>query len=99
VEVLRHCVLFRFTEPPSTDELAEIEACLVGLAATIPEIRGYWYGADAGLVDGNWDYAVVADFDDASGYRAYAEHPAHTEALRQVFRPLLADRAAVQFEW
>lgn len=97
--MLRHCVLFRWAEPPSTDVLAEIEACLRGLVANIPEIRSYRYGADACLVEGNWDFAVVADFDDAGGYRAYLEHPAHTEALYQLFRPLIADRAAVQFEW
>ena len=47
---------------------------------------------------GNFDLAVVADCDDVAGYRAYATHPAHLAVIAERIRPILADRAAVQYE-
>lgn len=75
-----------------------IEAALAGLPSVIPELRDYRFGADAGVADGNWDFAVVADVDDANAWRAYFDHPAHQKVLVELLRPLLAERAAIQFE-
>ena len=55
-------------------------------------------GADVGLSDGNFDFAVVADVDDVDGFRPYADHPAHIAVIVERIRPILADRAAVQYE-
>ncbi len=45
----------------------------------------------------NADYAVVADFDDADGYAAYAGHPAHQDVIVRLLRPIVAERLSVQF--
>ena len=47
---------------------------------------------------GNADFAVVADFDDAAGYLVYRDDPAHRRIIAEYLRPILASRAAVQFE-
>ena len=52
-----------------------------------------------GLREGNWDYAVVADFDDADGWRAYTAHPAHRQVLVELIEPVVGERAAAQFEY
>jgi len=80
---------------------ADVRALCDGLAAlpgTIDEIQGYRFGADAGLADGNADFAVVADFADGAAFRAYASHPAHLDVVDRLLKPLLDRRSAVQFE-
>ncbi|MEY2456505.1 MAG: hypothetical protein QOK06_1599, partial [Acidimicrobiaceae bacterium] len=58
---LRHVVLFRWKEGTTVEQIAAIEDGLAGLPAAIPELVDYRFGSDAGLADGNWDFAVVAD--------------------------------------
>jgi len=47
---------------------------------------------------GNADFAIVADFDDAGCYLAYRDHPAHVDIVRRVISPIAKQRRAVQFE-
>ena len=61
-------------------------------------IRRYDVALDAGLVEGNWDASVVADFDDAEGWRTYTADPEHQRIIAELIRPILAERAAVQLE-
>ena len=58
-----------------------IEAQLDKLAA-LPMVRGYQYGPDAQLAEGNFDYVLVADFEDRAGYEAYAVDPQHQLQLQ-----------------
>ena len=56
-------------------------------------------GADARINDGNFDFVVVADFDDVNGYLVYRDHPDHHVAvITDHIRPILAERCAVQHE-
>ena len=97
--MLRHVVCFTWADTATPDEIDAVAAGLRALPALIPEVRAYWVGSDAGLVDGNADLAVVADFDDVDAWRAYLAHPAHQAVLVERIRPILASRAAVQFTW
>lgn len=95
--VVRHVVTFTW-KPGTTEE--DIELLAEGLAA-LPEqieaIAAYTFGPDAGLVEGNCDFALVAEFHDGAGYRAYAAHPAHRELIEERVLPILAARMAVQY--
>ena len=94
--MFRHIALFRFV-PDVTD--AQRQAMVDGLAtlpAAIPQIRSYVTGPDAGLSDGNWDFAVVADFDDVEDWRAYTADATHQQVIVEHIRPIVAERAAVQ---
>ena len=93
--MIRHVVVFSWKEGTSAARVAEFEADLRSLPGEIPEIRDYRFGPDAGLVDGNADFAVVADFDDEAGYRTYAAHPAHLPVLERA-KPIIDRRMAVQ---
>ncbi|MBO0807460.1 MAG: Dabb family protein, partial [Actinobacteria bacterium] len=75
-----------------------IAAELRTLPDTIDAIRDYRVGPDAGLNPANRDFAVVADFDDADGYLAYRDHPAHRAMVEQHITPIVAHREAVQYE-
>jgi hypothetical protein len=96
--MFRHVVLFRWTPEVTAEQRAAVTSALRALPGAIPSIRAYHVGDDAGVNDGNHDYAVVADFDDVAGYVAYRDHPAHGAVIVEHIAPILAERAAVQYE-
>lgn len=96
--MFRHVVLFRWNPDADDTAKAAIAAGLAELPAAIPTIRGYRFGADAGVNEGNWDYAVTADFDDEAGYLVYRDHPAHRRIVVDHIAPAISDRAAVQLD-
>ena len=91
--------MFRWAPGTTPAEVAALTTALRSLPAAIPALRDYRVGSDAGLAEGNWDFVVVADVDDADGWRAYVDHPAHQRVLVDLLRPMLGDRAAIQYEW
>jgi hypothetical protein len=48
------------------------------------------------LMDGTFDYAMVADFDSAEDWHTYRDHPDHI-AFAQRFGHLAAEAARVQY--
>jgi hypothetical protein len=97
--VFRHVVMVRFTDDMTDDDRAALRAGLARLPDLIPDIRAYRYGPDAGINEGNFDFVVTADFDDAQGYVTYRDHPEHQQLVKERLAPFVASRAAVQFEW
>jgi len=97
--VLRHVVMVRLAEDMTDDQKEALRAGLGRLPEVIPEIRAYRFGADVGLNEGNFDFVVTADFDDADGYLAYRDHPDHRKLVAELLAPFVSKRAAVQFEW
>ncbi len=96
--MFRHVVLFRWKEGTTEEAKQAVRDDLADLSNAIAGVRRYEYGDDAGLVDGNFDFAVVADFDDADGFTAYAQHSLHQALIRERIAPHLAERVAVQYE-
>ena len=97
--MITHVVSFRWKLGITEADLAAISAALDALPAAVPSIRTYHHGRDIGVgAATNFDYAIVATFDDAAGYHEYDEHPQHDTARTEVIRPWIAERAAVQFD-
>ncbi len=94
--MIRHVALFRWSDGTTPEAVADVRAGLDGLPGTVPSIRAYAHGPDLGLGAGRWDYAVIADFDDAEGYAEYDAHPAHASVRSERIAPLVAERAVVQ---
>jgi hypothetical protein len=94
---LRHTVLLQLAGA-SDRQIEDLVHALRGLPAEIPSLRSYVVGRDAGLSPGagNYDVAVVADCDDADGFVAYRDHPAHRKVIEEHIKPILTGRAAVQ---
>jgi hypothetical protein len=95
--MFRHVVMMRFTPESSPAQRAAITDGLEKLPGLIPELRNYSIGSDARVNEGNFDMVVVADFDDVDGYFVYRDHPDHQAVIQERIRPILADRAAVQY--
>jgi len=93
----RHVVLLRFRADASEEAKQALRNGLGALPDQIPELRSYRFGDDAGVAEGNFDFAIVADVDDEAAWRTYAAHPAHQAAIAQFIRPILEQRVAVQY--
>jgi hypothetical protein len=95
--MFRHVVLMRWTPDATEAQQAAVVDGLHTLPARIPEIRSYAIGADARVNDGNFDLVVIADFADVDGYLVYRDHADHQAVIAEHIRPILADRAAIQY--
>jgi hypothetical protein len=91
--------MVRLTQDMTDAQKEALRAGLGRLPEVIPEIRSYRFGEDVGLNEGNFDFVVTADFDDADGYLAYRDHPDHKQLVAELMAPFVTKRAAVQFEW
>lgn len=97
--MITHVVMFRWRPEMPEGQVERIVAALSGLPASIDTIRSYACGADVGAAGAaNFDFAVVATFDDIDGWRAYDTHAEHDRVRAEVVRPWIAERASVQFE-
>ena len=72
--MIRHVALFRLKDDAPAGARQSLEEGLFLLAQTISQISAYTYGGDLGLRDGNFDFGVVADFEDAG--EAFVENAA-----------------------
>ena len=94
--MVRHCVMFRFTDATTAADIERISAAASELPKQIPAIRAYTFGPDLRLVAGSWDYAIVGDFADADGWAEYDAHPDHEHFRSDVIGPHVAERCAVR---
>jgi len=97
VSGFRHVVLFRWREDATAEQTRTLEDRLNELPGVIPELRAYSIGGDAGINDGNFDFAVVADFADRDAYLVYRDHPTHRKVIDECVAPIVAERCAVQY--
>lgn len=93
--VIRNIVLVKLK--PRQDPWAVAQAQQAFLDLKFPGTLSYMIGDDLGLREGNWTFAIVADFADAAAYRAYDLDPAHGQA-RAGLLPLTEQIARIQFE-
>ncbi len=94
--MIRNVVLGRLV--PGAD-LDRLEEAFDGMRRMqIEGLLALQAGRDAGLRDGNWDYAITADLADAEAYRRYDADEEHNRLRREYFGPLSAEGVRCQFE-
>jgi hypothetical protein len=87
-------------KPEATEEqIKRVPAELARLPSVIPSLKAYSMGTDIGVNEGNWQFVIVADFDDLDGYLAYRDDPTHRGIIAEHIQGLVAQRAAVQYEF
>ena len=97
--MIRHVVMFRWTPEATQEQKRRVAAELSRLPALLPVLRAYRMGADLGVNEGNFEWAAVADFDDLEGYLTYRDNPEHRDIIAEFIRPIVAERAAIQYEF
>ena len=96
--MFRHTVLFTFTPQTTDEQQQELARQLRTLPGAIEQIKAYHVGLDAGMNPGNYQFAVVADFDNVEDYLVYRDHPVHRDIIGKYVQPIVGQRAAVQYE-
>jgi hypothetical protein len=95
--VLRHVVLFTWTDEADEARRAETVDALRRLREDVGGMTSLTVSSDAGLVEGNAHTILVADFADEESFRSYAQDPVHQAVLAEHVKPWLAGRSAVQY--
>ena len=95
--MIRHVVLFTWTDGMTDEMEQQFAAELTDLAGRLG-VPSYQAGPDVGLIEGNFDFAVVGDFEDADSYLTYRDNPEHQDIIAQYSRPNTKSRASVQYE-
>jgi uncharacterized protein (DUF1330 family) len=96
--VLRHVVLFTWTDAADATRRASTVEALRRLREDVGGMSSLTVSDDAGLVEGNAHTVLVAEFPDAAAFRRYAADPVHQAVLAEHVKPYLAARSAVQYE-
>ena len=95
----RHVVMFEFAEHVDDEHVERLRDALSSLPHEIEEIRSYVHGRDVNISEGNFDYVVVADFDNVQGFVTYRDHPKHVLVIEELIKGHVANRAAVQYQY
>ena len=96
--MIRHVVVFTWKTEATDEQKQQVSTSLAALPGLVPGVRGYTFGPDVRINEGNGDFAIVADFDTMADYLTYRDHPDHLKVITNVVRPIAAQRSAVQFE-
>jgi hypothetical protein len=96
--MIRHVVLFTWDDEMTEEMERQFAAELTALAPKLAGLRSYHAGPDAGILEGNYDFAVVADFDDAESYLAYRANAEHQDIISRFSGRHAKGRASVQYE-
>jgi hypothetical protein len=94
----RHVVLLRWADDVPDDHVEQVRAGLDALPSQIPQIRSFQHGSDVGVSEGNYDYVVIADFDNVGDRRVFRAHPAHVLLMEEHITGKVQDRAAIQYQ-
>ena len=96
--MFRHVVMFSWADGVDDAQIAAVAAALDALPSKIGVLRSYRHGPDAGISDGNFDYVVVADLNNADDFATYRNHPDHVAVIQGLLAGRVKQRAAVQYE-
>jgi hypothetical protein len=97
--MIRHIVLFRWKEDATDAQKKRAANEVATLPSLVPSVRAFACGEDVGINQGNYDFGVTADFEDAGGYVAYRDNPDHRAMVDAHILPIVAERAAIQFQF
>lgn len=93
--MIRNVVLAKLKPGHDAAEVQRLQECFRNL--NLPGTQRFTVGTDAGLRDGNWDFVIVADFDDVAAYRRYDEDAEHNR-LRARLAPMIEQISRAQLE-
>jgi hypothetical protein len=93
--MIRNVVVGRVRPGVPRQQVEEALAAIVALDP--PGCLDMRVGVDAGLREGNWGFAITADFADEDAYRRYDLEEEHNRVRRELFGPICEEIVRVQF--
>jgi hypothetical protein len=94
----RHVVMMKFADGLDHEFIDTVRERFNQLPQDIQVIRSFVHGADVGISEGNYDYGVIADFDNLDDYRTYRDHPQHVLLIAEILAGNVIDRVAIQLK-
>ena len=80
--MIRHVVLFQFTDDTTVEQIDDYERTLLEYVATLDGVEAYRIGRDARVNPGTYDFSIVGEFADEAAFREYFDGPRHKEIQR-----------------
>jgi hypothetical protein len=100
--MIRHIVFFKFKEfaegADKTANMAKAKDMLLGLTGRVPSLLAMSAGPDVAGPAAEWDFALVADFNDLEALRQYTSHPEH-QKVSAFMSKIRAGRASADYEF
>jgi len=96
--MIRHIVLLKLKEETSATDIATIKSTLQTMPGQITQIANYSFGEDIAVSDNTADLGIIADFNNVDDFKVYAKHPHHVDAIKNVIKPHVVQKTALQFE-
>lgn len=93
--MIRHILLFRWTESSEPEQRQSALKALRSLADNVPEIRSLSVSESLGLGPG-YDGILELEVDDAEAFGRYVANESHQQTWLQDLQPVWADMAAIQ---
>ena len=99
--MIKHIVFFNFREEAcgqsKAANMAMAKEQLEGLLGKVPSLRSMTAGINAVGGPTFWDFALIAEFDNMEGLKAYTVHPEHKKVAAFIGQARY-ERAAVDYE-
>ena len=80
--MIRHVVLFQFTDGTKPEQIDAYERRLLAYVATLSGVVSYRPARDARINPGTYDFSIVAEFADEEAFRAYFDGDEHLAIQR-----------------
>ena len=93
--VIRHVVLFQFTDDTTVEQIDDYEQSLVEYVATLDGVESYRTDRDARINPGTYDFSIIAEFADEAAFREYFDGARHKEIQRNT-AAMIAAKASSQ---
>ena len=93
--MIRHVVLFQFTDDTTVEQIDDYEQSLVAYVATLDGVESYLIGRDARINPGTYDFSIIAEFADEAAFREYFDGERHKEIQRNT-ASMIAAKASSQ---
>jgi hypothetical protein len=95
--MIRHIVMFTWKDGTPDTIKDDVVAGFEHMKRSIEHVIDMKCGSDQGFAEGNFDFAMIADFADKAAWSGYRMHPEHL-AFVQKFGALSANIARIQIE-
>ena len=97
--MIRHTVAFRFHPHVPDAQVAELLAELDRFPSLFPEMHRWSAGRNRSTRDDRFTHAFSVEFDTEAELAAYLSSDRHETFVREVWRPVVAERAIVSYEY
>lgn len=97
--MIKHIVLFRFTDESTADQRTALLDELDGFPQRFPDMQRWTMGVNRSSRDDRFTHGFVVEFEDEQRLENYLRSDAHESFVRERFRPIIAERAIVSYEY